>query len=98
MLQLLRPYLYSVWVRGACALDGISKAASAGVDVQCVFHEAGLPTKEHDVERCVPTRRDYLRGQQVEGGNFGKLKAHLIIEKRTVKMERVAGYRQHLYA
>ena len=74
MLQLLRPYLYSVWVRGACALDGISKAASAGVDVQRVLDEAGLPTEEHHVERCVPARRDYLRGQQVEGGKFGKLK------------------------
>ena len=74
MLQLLRPYLYSVWVRGACALDGISKAASAGVDIQGVLNEAGLPTEEHHVERCVPARRDYLRGQQVEGGKFGKLK------------------------
>ena len=74
MLQLQRPYLYSVWVRGACALDGISKAASAGVDVQRVLDEAGLPTEEHDVECCVPTRRDYLRGQQVEGGKFGKIK------------------------
>ena len=62
---MLRPYLYSVWVRGACALDSVSKAASAGVDVQGVLYEAGLPTEEHDVERCVPTRRDYLRGQQV---------------------------------
>ena len=74
MLQLQRPYLYSVWVRGACALDSVSKAASAGVDVQGVLYEAGLPTEEHDVERCVPTRRDYLRGQQVEGGKFGKIK------------------------
>ena len=74
MLQLQRPYLYSVWVRGACALDGISKAASAGVNVQCVLHQAGLPTEEHDVERCVPTRRDYLRGQEVEGGKIGKIK------------------------
>ena len=71
---MLRPYLYSVWVRGACALDGISKAASAGVDVQRVLYEAGLPTEEHDVERCVPARRDYLRGQQVEGGKVGKIK------------------------
>ena len=73
MLQLQRPYLYSVWVRGACALDGISKAASAGVDVQRVLHEAGLPTEEHHVERCVPAGRDYLRGQQVEGGKIRKI-------------------------
>ena len=53
-------HLYSVGIRSARSLDSISKAPRAGVDVKGVLHQAWLPTKEHHVKRCVPSRRNYL--------------------------------------
>ena len=53
--------LYSVGVGSAGSLDSISKASSAGVDVKGVLHQAGLPTKKHDVKCCVSSRRNYLQ-------------------------------------
>ena len=58
-------HLYSVRVGSACSLDSVTKAASAGVDVKGVLHQARFPTQENHVERCVPSRRNYLEIKQV---------------------------------
>ena len=58
-------HLYSVWIRSSRSLDSVSKASSAGVDVKGVLDQAGLPTKEHHVKRCVPSRWDYLDSNEV---------------------------------
>ena len=49
------------WVWCSRALDVVAEAASAGVDIESVLHQAGLPTKKHHVECCVSTRRNHLR-------------------------------------
>ena len=58
-------HLYSVRVGSACSLDSVTKAASAGVDVKGVLHQACFTTKEHHVKRCVPSRRNYLEIKEV---------------------------------
>ena len=51
----------SVRVRCASALDVVPEAASAGVNIQSVLYQAGLPTKKHHVECCVSPGRNHLR-------------------------------------
>ena len=51
----------SVGVWCSRALHIVSEASSAGVDIESVLHEAGLPTKKHHVKGCVPSGRNHLR-------------------------------------
>ena len=53
--------LNSVRVRCSCALDIVAEAPSAGVNIESVLHQAGLPTKKHHVEGCVSTGGNHLR-------------------------------------
>ena len=55
----------SVRVRCASALDVVPEAASAGVNIQSVLHQAWLPAQEHHVEGCVSSRRNHLRDSRI---------------------------------
>ena len=52
----------SVGVWCPCALDIVSEAPSAGVDVESVLHQPRLPAQEHHVEGRVASRGDDLQG------------------------------------
>ena len=55
----------SVWVWCPRALHIVAETASAGVDIQSVLHQAGVPTKKHHVESCVSPGRNHLRDREV---------------------------------
>ena len=57
----------SVRVRCASALDVVPEAASAGVNIQSVLHQARLPAQEHHVEGCVSSRWNHLRDSRTDG-------------------------------
>ena len=67
------------------------------MDVKGVLDKTGLAPEEHHVERRVPARRNDLQGNQ-SFWQLSRLESHLIVKKWAVKMEGVAGYREHLYA
>ena len=52
-----------VWCPGA--LHIVAEAASAGVNIQSVLYQAGLPPKKHHVEGCVSPGRNHLRDREV---------------------------------
>ena len=48
-----------------CSSDIVAEAPGAGVDIQGVLHDAGLPTQEHHIEGRVAPRRYYLQTTKV---------------------------------